>query len=148
MNGVVSRLLLVVLVLAVAVPGAWAQFGKNKISYHDHDWQVYESPHFNVHYYPSVEPFLEEIVSYAESAYLSISKELDHELRFRVPLVVYKTHGEFLQTNITLSTLPEGVGAFAEPVQYRMVLPIDEPPDKLYKLIAHELTHIFQYSMF
>ena len=34
------------------------------------------------------------------------------ELRFRVPLVVYKTHGEFQQTNITLAELPEGVGAF------------------------------------
>lgn len=148
MNGVLSRLLLAALVLVAAIPDSWAQFGQNKISYHDHEWQVYEAPHFNVYYYPSVEPFLEEIVSDAESAYLSISQQLDHELRFRVPLVIYKTHGEFLQTNITLSSLPEAVGAFAEPVQYRMVLPIDEPPDKLYKLIAHELTHIFQYSMF
>ena len=62
--------------------------------------------------------------------------------------MIYKTHGEFQQTNITLSELPDGVGAFAEPVQHRMVLPIDLPPDKLYQLIAHELTHIFEYSMF
>ena len=40
------------------------------------------------------------------------------------------------------------MAAFAEPVQYRMVLPIDLPPDKLYQLIAHELVHIFQYSIF
>jgi hypothetical protein len=88
------------------------------------------------------------VVSYAESAYAELSKTLDHELRFRVPLVLYKTHGEFLQTNITLSELPEGVAAFSEPVQYRMVLPIDGPPDELYKLIAHELVHIFEFSMF
>ena len=143
-----SRIWIAACVLAAAFAPAWAQFGKNKISYSDHKWNVYESPHFNVHYYDSVEPFLEEVVSYAETAYLKISKDLDHELRFRVPLVIYKTHGEFLQTNIILSELPEAVGAFAEPVQYRMVLPIDEPPDKLYKLIAHELVHIFQYSMF
>ena len=62
--------------------------------------------------------------------------------------MIYKTHGEFEQTNITLAELPEGVGAFAEPVQNRMVLPIDLPPDELYELIAHELTHIFQYSIF
>ena len=130
------------------LPTSQAQFGQNKIAYESFDWDVYAAPHFDVHYYPSVEPFLEEIVSYAESAYVKISKDLDHELRFRVPLIVYKTHGEFQQTNVTLATLPDGVAAFAEPIQYRMVLPIDQPPDKLYQLIAHELTHIFQYSMF
>ena len=135
--------------LCVAPPGAQSSgFGKNKVTYERFDWQVYRSPHFDIHYYPSIDPFLDQVVSYAESAYADLSKQLDHELRFRVPLVVYKTHGEFLQTNITLAELPEGVAAFAEPVQYRMVLPIDGPPDELYKLIAHELVHIFQYSMF
>jgi len=136
-----------ILLVAALVP-IRAQMGKNKITYQDFDWQVYKSPHFDIHYYPEMEIFLEEIVSHAESAYLTISRELDHELRFRVPLVVYRTHAEFEQTNITLSEIPEGVGAFAEPVQNRMVLPIDMPAEKLYQLIAHELTHIFEYSIF
>jgi Tol biopolymer transport system component len=123
-------------------------FGKNKITYENFKWHVYQSPHFNIHYYPAEEPFLEDVVSFAESAYLELSKQLDHELRFRVPLVIYKTHGEFQQTNISLAELPDGVAAFAEPIQNRMVLPIDLPPDQLYKLISHELVHIFQYSMF
>jgi hypothetical protein len=140
--------LIVLLMVVAALPASAQGFGKNKVTYETFDWQVYRSPHFDIHYYPAVEPFLEQIVSYAESAYVDLSTSLDHELRFRVPLVVYKTHGEFLQTNITLSELPEGVAAFAEPVQYRMVLPIDGPPDELYELIAHELVHIFQYSIF
>ena len=41
----------------------------------------------------------------------------------------------------------EGVGAFAEPIRDRMVLPIDEPPDLLYRLIVHELTHIFEFDI-
>ena len=28
-----------------------------------------------------------------------------------------------------------------------MVLPIDEPPDQLYRLITHELTHVFQFDI-
>ena len=146
------RVLLLALAIGLLAGPVWAQFtgqfGKNKISYERFDWQVYHSPHFDVYYYTGMEPFLEEIVSDAESAYLKLSKDLDHELKFRVPLVTFRTHGEFQQTNITLAELPEGVGAFAEPAQYRMVLPIDLPPDKLYHLIAHELTHIFQYSIF
>ena len=43
-----------------------------------------------------------------------LSKELDHELRFRVPMIIYKTHGEFEETNVSLEELPEAVGAFAD----------------------------------
>ncbi len=43
--------------------------------------------------------------------------------------------------------IPEGVGAFAEPARNRMVLPIDMPDEKLLQLIAHELTHIFEYEI-
>jgi hypothetical protein len=130
---------------AVAQTGG---FGQNKVTYESFDWRVYPSPHFDVHYYGQEEIFLEEVVSYAESAYVKMSKALDHELRFRIPMIIYKTHADFEQTNITLQELPEGVGAFAEPFQNRMILPIDLPPKELYELIAHELTHIFQYSIF
>ena len=144
-----SRTSVVLLLIgAFAALPAGAQFGQNKISYAHFEWRMYAAPHFDVYYYPETEPFLEDIVSFAESAYVRLSRSMDHELRFRVPLVTYKTRGEFQQTNITLAELPEGVGAFAEPVQYRMVLPIDLPPDKLHELIAHELTHIFEYSYF
>ena len=149
MKSTTLRLILVAASILFCVGPASAQrFGKNKVTYERFDWHVYRSPHFDIHYYPSVEPFLDQLVSYAESAYAQLNKSLDHELRFRVPLVVYRTHGEFLQTNITLGELPEFVAAFAEPVQYRIVLPIDGPPDELYKLITHELVHIFEYSMF
>ncbi len=123
-------------------------FGQNKIAYERFDFRVYKSPHFDVHYYPEEEPFLEDIVAYAESAYDYLSRAFDHELRWRVPLIVYKTHAEFQQTNVQLSEIPESTLAFAEPLQNRMVLPIDFPPDFLYKVIVHELTHIFEFSMF
>jgi len=144
---IVKALLATGLALWMFAP-ARAQFGKNKITYRHFDWQVYASPHFDIHYYPDLEPFLEEVLSHVESAYLEISRKLDHELRYRVPLVIYRTHGEFQQTNILPIEIGEGTGAFAESIQGRMVLPIDLPPDKLYQLISHELTHIFEYSIF
>lgn len=143
-----AGILAVVAIAAGLAAPADAQFGQNKVTYDTFDWKVYQSPHFDVHYYDAEAAFLEDIVSYAESVYVEISRDLDHELRHRIPLVVYKTHQEFRQTNITMAELPEGVMAFAEPIQNRMVLPIDQPPDKLYDLISHELVHIFQYSIF
>ena len=87
------------------------------------------------------------MASYAESAYQQVSADLRHDLAFRVPLVVFKTHSEFEQQNIFPGGSQEGVGAFAEPQRDRIVLPIDEPPDGLYRLITHELTHIFEFDI-
>ena len=50
-------------------------------------------------------------------------------------MILYKTHSEFEQTNLYPTFVPEGVLAFAEPLRGRLVLPIDEPPDKLNGLI-------------
>jgi hypothetical protein len=137
-------------VWALSTGDATAQFGRfgqNKVIYENFEWHVYKSPHFDVYYYPEAEASLEQMVSYSESAYLYLKEALDHEPKFRIPLIMYRTHGDFEQTNIILQFIPESVGAFAEPLQKRMVLPIDQPADKLYALITHELTHIFEYSI-
>jgi WD40 repeat protein len=136
-----------VLIGTLMTPAPAFPFGKNKIAYERFDWRVYRAPHFDVYYYPEEEALLDQVVSYAESQYVRLSQILDHEIKFRIPLIYYKTHVEFEQTNVVLDFIPEGVGAFAEPIENRMVLPVDLPPDKLYKLIGHELTHVFEYSI-
>lgn len=140
------RLLAMILLLAVPVLPANAR-GKNKIQYDDFEWKVYISPHFKVYYYEAEAHLLESIVDMAESAYRHVSEKLQHELNFNVPFVAYKTHEEFEQTNIFPNFIPRNLGAFAEPLQSRMVLPLDGGPEKNYALIVHELTHIFQYDM-
>ncbi len=133
--------------VAAAPLPAWAQFGRNKVTYGDFKWKIYASPHFDVYYYFDDDRLLQQLVSEAESAYLEVSRTLDHELRIRIPLILYRNHADFEQTNITLAELPEGVGAFAEPIQNRMVVPIDEPSDKRFALLKHELTHIFEFDI-
>jgi hypothetical protein len=122
-------------------------FGKNKIRYNNFEWHIYVTDHFEIYYYPEVESHLERITSYAESAYQQVSSDLKHDLAFKVPMVLFKTQSEFQQQNIEPGELPEGVLAFAEPYRDRMVLPIDEPDDALYRLITHELTHVFEFDI-
>ena len=86
-------------------------------------------------------------ICYAESAYQHISSELKHDLAFRVPLILFKTSSEFQQENVIPGAATEGVGAFAEPERQRMVMPLDSPPDLLYRLVVHELTHIFEFDI-
>ena len=100
-------------------------FGKNKVRYTRFKWSIYHAPHFDVWYYPEEEHLLEKVISLAESAYDSLSQDLDYQIQQPTPLIIYKTHSDFLQTNIIRNFIPEGVGAFATPNFYRMVMPID-----------------------
>jgi len=123
------------------------RFGKNKIQYRDFRWEIYHSPHFNLYFYKEEEPQLQKVVSIAESAYDQLSREFNFQIKDPVPLIFYATHSAFEQNNIILNFIPEGVGAFASPARFRMVLPTDLPDSDLMQLMLHELTHIFQYHM-
>ena len=136
-----------VALLALGAAAAFG-FGRNKIVYKNFHWMVYTSPHFEVHYYEGEEEFVQRVVSEAEGSYVKLSKFLDHEINFKVPLIYYRTHGDFEQTNVDLSEIPQAVGAFAEPFQNRIVIPIDQPPDRFATTLRHELTHVFEFSIF
>src|SRR5688500_9807101 len=139
------------LVIGAVEAGAQTQFvpyfGKNQIKYDNFDWQIYTTEHFEIFYYPEIEPHLERMAGYAESAYQHVSSELKHDLAHKVPLILFQTGSEFQQQNVIPGAAQEGVGAFAEPMRQRIVMPMDEPPDLLYRLIVHELTHQFEFDM-
>ncbi|MBI3492825.1 MAG: PD40 domain-containing protein [Acidobacteria bacterium] len=122
-------------------------FGKNNIHYDKFEWHIYTTDHFEIYYYPEIEQHLERVAGYAESAYQQISADLKHDLSFKVQLILFKTHSEFEQQNVAPGAADEGVGAFAEPIRQRMVMPLDDPPDLLYGLIVHELTHQFEFDI-
>ncbi len=150
---VLARLILAVWFLIPMAGLASAQtayipyFGKNQIRYDNFDWHTYQTEHFEIYYYPEIEPHLERIAGYAESAYQHVSSELKHDLSMKLPLILFSTASEFWQQNVIPGAAQEGVGAFAEPGRYRILMPIDEPPDLLYRLIVHELTHQFQFDI-
>jgi hypothetical protein len=122
-------------------------YGKNRVRWDSFDWYIYESEHFEIYFTPEIEQHLERVTSYAENAYQHIAAALKYDLAERVPIILFKTQSSFQQQNILGAELPEGVLAFAEPEGRRMVLPIDEPPDQLYRLITHELTHVFMFDV-
>jgi hypothetical protein len=133
--------------VAMAQTGYIPYYGKNQIRYDNFDWHTYQTEHFEIYYYPEIEPHLERIAGYAESAYQHVSSELKHDLSMKLPLILFSTASEFWQQNVIPGQAQEGVGAFAEPGRFRIVMPIDEPPDLLYRLIVHELTHQFQFDI-
>ena len=136
---------LLVVAFAVVVPAF--PFGQNKIVYDRFRWNIYHSTHFDVYFYDDEKPALQKVVDTAESAYDTLSRELNYQITKKIPLIYYHTHSAFEQTNVDLNFIPEGVGAFAEPTRNRMVIPIDTSDEKLLQLVQHELTHVFQYEI-
>ncbi len=147
LTGLTAALILTSTLSAVAQTPYVPYFGKNQIRYDNFRWHIYTTDHFEIYYYPEIEQHLERVAGYAESAYQQVSADLKHDLAFKIPLILFKTSSEFQQQNVIPGAAQEGVGAFAEPFRDRMVLPIDEPPDLLYRLVVHELTHIFEFDI-
>ena len=83
----------------------------------------------------------------AEEAYEQHSEDFEHELRDRTPLILYKSHKDFQETNIILQELHEGIGGFAELFKHRIVIPFTGSLEAFREVIFHELIHIFQYDI-
>ncbi|MXV75145.1 hypothetical protein F4Z99_12845, partial [Candidatus Poribacteria bacterium] len=126
----------------------WAQaFGKNKITAQRFDWHIHRTEHFDIHYYPSEAKLVPIMAAIAEEAYEQHSEDFEHELRDRTPLILYKSHKDFQETNIILQELHEGIGGFAELFKHRIVIPFTGSLEAFREVIFHELIHIFQYDI-
>lgn len=124
----------------------WA-YGKNKITYVQFGWVKHETEHFEFYYYPECSPLIPEAIEFFESAYAQISNDLGTDLSDRTPVVLYKSHSDFQQTNILEGFIPQGVGGFSEPIKRRIVIPLDGSKKSLESLIIHELVHSFEFEI-
>ena len=139
----------ILLLLGLLVPHVgWAQaFGKNKITGQRFDWHIHRTEHFDIHYYPSEAKLVPIMAAIAEEAYEQHSEDFEHELQDRTPLILYKSHKDFQETNIILQELHEGIGGFAELFKHRIVIPFTGSLEAFREVIFHELIHIFQYDI-
>lgn len=136
------------LFLLMQATTGWSQgFGKNKITGQRFDWHVHRTEHFDIHYYPSEAKLVPLMASIAEEAYEKHSEDFDHELQDRTPLILYKSHRDFQETNIILQELHEGIGGFAELFKHRVVIPFTGSIAAFREVIFHELIHVFQYDI-
>ena len=123
-------------------------FGENKIVYDKFDWQTYRSTHFvDLLLRPGGRSRCRRSPPSPRAPTTTSRAQLNFQIPKPINLIYYATHSEFEQTNTLLNFIPEGVGAFALPTRNRMVLPVDMPDEKLQQLIAHELTHVFQFEI-
>jgi len=132
--------------LAVALP-AQAQFGKNKVQYKSFDWKTVQTEHFDIYYYEGEDESAFHAARMAERAYERLSRILHHEIEENVPVIVYASHSDFQQTNISPGLIPEGVGGVTEYLKRRVFLPFTGSYGEFDHVLTHELVHAFQVDM-
>lgn len=118
-------------------------FGRNKIQYEDFDWNVIETEHFDVYYYPEMRTLAEHGAAFAEEAYAELQNRFNFSVTRRVPLVFYSSQLHFKQTNITDGFIPDGVGGFYEFLKGRVVIPANGNLHRFRRVIRHEMVHVF-----
>jgi len=135
-------------VLALLPQRSSAQFyfGKNKVQYATFDWQVMTTEHFDIYFYKDEAEIGRIAARIAEDAYPGLAARFNHEVRHRIPLIIYSAPNYFSQTNVVPGLLPEAVGGFTEFLKGRVVVPFHGSFHDFEHVITHELVHVFQLS--
>src|SRR5947209_5184922 len=133
--------------LAGATPLAAQYFGQNKVQYRTFDFQIIQTEHFEVYYYPAERVAAFDAARMAERCYARLSRVLHHEFQGRKPIILYASQSDFQQTNV-VDASGEGLGGVTEFFKHRMVLPFTGSYAELEHVIGHEMVHQFQYDVF
>jgi Tol biopolymer transport system component len=136
-----------VVALAVAATPATAQyFGQNKVQYRHLRFSVVQTEHFDVHFYEEEREAALDAARMAERAYARLSRILKHEYRERQPIILWASHSEFQQNNIT--DVGDATGGVTDAYRHRAMLPLTGSYDDFDHVLQHELVHQFQYDVF
>ena len=141
--------LAIALGIAAVVPrGAEAQyFGQNKVQYRTYDWRSITSDHFEVYFYTGLDSLARRTLDLAEKANAMLSARMGHTLGHRIPIILYGSHNDFSQTNVTSDLIDAGTGGFTEVLRNRVVLPFTGSYEDLRHVVVHELTHAFMFDL-
>ena len=148
LSSILPAILLAAATLLVPA-GALAQgyFGRNKVQYHEFDFRLLETEHFDIYFYPEEEEAARMAGRMAERWYVRLSALLDHKLRGRQTLILYASGPHFRQTNAIEGQLGEGTGGVTEAAKRRIVMPFAGPIASTDHVLGHELVHAFQYDI-
>jgi len=127
--------------------GRAQQYGRNRVQYETKNWEYIQSEHFNIYYYQGGKQLANFVACTAESAYAALSKHFNYRLVDRIPFLVYRSHNDFSETNVSFQVVEESVGGFTEFMKDRVIIPFEGSYEKFRHVIHHELTHAVMLQM-
>jgi hypothetical protein len=104
-------------------------------------WRVRATNHFDIYYAQARD--LDSVAREAERAYARVSRDLRQQVSARVPLILLPTSRDLPNTAQEAAVIVLASGA-ARDLDH-LLLPV-EPRSGREKVLAHELTHIFEFD--
>ena len=148
MKSLLRRTTLATLLLCLpALAQGQQYFGQNRVQYRTFDFQVLQTEHFDVYYYPEERAAAFDAARMAERSYARLSRILDHHFTERKPIILYASHSDFSQTNATPGGVSEGIEGVTDAYKHRNVLPFPGNYADFQHVLTHEMTHQFQYDI-
>ena len=103
-------------------------------------WRVRPTNHFDIYYAQARD--LDSVAREAERSYARVSRDLRRQVSAKVPLILLPTSRDLPQTVQEAAVI---VRASPAPDRDHLLLPV-EPRSGREKVLAHELTHIFEFE--
>jgi Tol biopolymer transport system component len=148
MNTIHKLILLLALALPAVAPAQGINnFGRNKPHYERFDFEVYQTPHFELYTYIDNEEWRKNFLNDSEEWYRVHQYVLKDTIDFRNPLIIYANHADFQQTNAISGAIGSGTGGVTEAFKNRVVMPVAHTNAQTHHVLGHELVHAFQYDM-
>ncbi len=138
---------IVLFLILFLISFANGQYGKNKVCYDEFDWNYIQTEHLDIFFYEGGEELAKFAAPIAERQFKRIQNVLKWEVNKRTALLIYNSHNDFQQTNVTLSYMTEGIGGFTELFKNRAVVAFEGDYHGFWHVIKHELVHVVVNDM-
>jgi len=133
--------------LMLPVLASAQSFGRNKPSYRTFEFNVYQTPNFDIYHYLNNDSVVSLLGNLSEKWYKRHQEIFNDTIKFRNPVILYETHPDFQQTTAVGSDIGIGTLGVTEALKNRVVMPILETNAQTNHVLGHELVHAFQFNM-
>jgi Tol biopolymer transport system component len=146
-----SELIKSVIVLTIFLfhgTGTSAQyFGRNKPGYKVFEFDVVQTPNFEIYHYLRNDSLIRSISRWSETWHDMHQAIFKDTLKTKNPIIFYSNHSDFQQTNTISSIIGTGTGGVTESLKNRVIMPVATSLAQTDHTLGHELVHAFQYNM-
>lgn len=133
------------LILSLSVKAQY--FGQNKVRYKKLDFEVLQTPHFEIYYYIKNTKLLKRFSQDAETWYKMHQEVFRDTFLKKNPIILYNNHPDFQQTTVLNGEIGIGTGGVTEALKNRVIMPVMELNSQTRHVLGHELVHAFQYHL-
>lgn len=140
------RILIYTLLFFLISSEAFSQFGQNKVMYEHFDFEVFNTPHFEIHNYLKNDSVLLNLGQLSESWYLRHFAMFNDTLE-NSPIILYNNTTDFKQTTVISGIIGVGTGGVTEGLRSRVMIPVMVSNKETDHVLGHEMVHVFQYNL-